>query len=306
MADAIKPIDQEMLTRSITAVNAPMLLPIIPKEVPQGISSSISSIAKAEPKEVFSYSSTHPQLRLIQNYLNYTEPLTAKAAEIFEQDGTKGMNLIDASEAERAEELRKNAEAERARDSWNVFSKVAEYIRGIGTFTLGAAIGGIPGALLAGAGLLEVMNRTARDSGGLQKASEWWSPSEKGQKEFTQTIDTTVSSMQLGLAIPGWLTAWWTGGLTASNNVLEMVKSAGQTVSTASGIMNTSFKVGAEVYKEESSKLQASIKLIDAKITLQQQTLSQNTTQMSKGIESEQTIAKELQRMGQTLQISMD
>ena len=285
--------------------------PLTPIAAPPGLS-PLSSIRPADKETPI------PQLRpalsapknvmydLIASHQE-TERLANKSAANFDADVTKNMADINRLSAEKEEALEREAEAAKARATWSTLSNVAQYITGAGAITLGFAIGGLPGLCMGLAGGIGITNRVVHDTQLLKAGVEWYTKSNELQRKITNHIEMGAFFLQMGLGLAGGVIAWHTGALAGAQVSGDIIKDKLASILTgAGGVISAGSQVGSGYYQKKLAYLQAEMRDIDTRTTLDHQAMYHDSAQMTKMIELTQTQAEEMKKSIHALEVSQD
>lgn len=241
-----------------------------------------------------------------------TERLTAKSARLFETDTTRTLQEIDELSTERAAELRKEAEAAKARGSWSTLSTIAEYIAGIGFLLLGTALTATPAGFVSGVSLIasSVIGlgiKTLHDTHLLHSAIELFTKSEELQKKIAQKIEMGAFFLQMGLGLAGGIGAWKTGALAAARiNGSITYQTISSAMTGANQALSITGRIGSTHYQKKMAYSQARLQEIETTKVITEQELQQETKQLVKMIESTQSQTDQAHQAIRALQVSQD
>ncbi len=308
--------DDELRARAIQGMGpASWPLPLSPVLAPPGLSpnSSIGPVEReaATPQHRPALASpTHIMCKLLSMH-NETERLTARNAEQFEADVTRGMADIDRLAAEKDEALRNEAEAIKSRATWSALSTIAEYITGIASIMLGAAIysvAAIPGALIIAAGAVGTANRVIHDTHILHALVEWYTKSVEVQKRITSFIETSAFFLQMGLGLAGGIGAWKVGAFTAMNAAsgTDIVQKMVSVIAPASAVISSGTRIGVKFHEKRISDAMAQMKEIDCEMAFESQSMTKETAKINRGIEDTESQVEVLRKAIKTLEVSQD
>lgn len=281
----------------------------------------VSSIAPASKKAESSVSHVRPQLAAPSTYAmpalihshQETERVTYKGTKIFEININQEIANLDRLNVEKEEALQKVAKEVQSKNTWSVFSTVAQYIVSASVLVLGAAclasgVGTAPGALLIASGALGLANRIMHDTGGWEAVVSWFTKSEELQHKIARNIEMGMFFLSLGLGLAGGIWAHAAGAFSTAMEAgrQSMMAKIGQSVGLAGGFMGAGSRIGGAIKERNIAHLQARIREIEAQTTTIQQTIYQYSTGMEKLIESPQAIGDEVRKAVSTSQISFE
>lgn len=304
--------DDELRTRAMQGIGGVSFTPLAGTIAPPGLS-PISSISEAPEKEpVPQHRPTlapprHIMIDIIGSHME-TERLAGKNVRMFDAEVAKNLTDIDKLSVEKQEAIESEAKAAKARTTWTALSLIAQYVSSVGLIILGTALGGVPAALLVGAGVIGIGNRILHDTNLLQVAVEWYTKSEELQKKITHNIEMGAFFLQMGLGLAGGFAAWHAGafaGLQAANT-LAVTQKTTSIISAASGLMNAGSQVGIAIYNKRIADLQARMKEINMGITTDHQTMYQDSNRVNRMIESYQMETEVMQKAIRNLEVSQD
>jgi hypothetical protein len=291
------PIRDELIkARHIQGAVAPQFSPVLAPAapVPEGLSSASSIGAANSFKEIPNLRPSLQQPRNvcidICNLQMETERLSDEEAVIFGNDFRGRREEIKNLEKERQEALVKEAEAASSRKTWSAVSTVAQTVVNVSMIGAGVAIGGWPGLLIAIAGGAGVAKDLSQATGLIESSTALFTESKQLQSDLTHKIETVLILVQIGAGVAGGVGAWHTGALAAAQiNNANLLNSSKTVLGGGAQLVSAGAKIGASKYDQKMAYLQADHKKLDTKITLEQQRLHENTTHMSKMIESNRT-----------------
>lgn len=313
--EAISLDDEEMRVRALQGV--PGAIPFVPLSpvTPVG-HSAISSIEAAEAPAVPKHrpnlaSPRHVMLDVIGCHLE-TERLAGKGTKLFNTEMTKHLSDMDRLNAEKQEALEQEAKAAKARDTWGVLATVSQYVAGASSIALGLttfSLAPVAGALLIASGGLGLAGKLARDTHVAESVAAWWTKSGEMQAQITHNIDTGLFYLQMGTGLAGGAWAWQAGAFAASAAAATaegVIRKASTALTTASTVMTSGAKVGMAFYNKKVADKHADIKQLNGRITTSEQTMYQDSTQMTRIVEAAQAETEELRKAIQALQVSLD
>jgi hypothetical protein len=211
-----------------------------------------------------------------------TEALNRKAIDLFGQESHRLMGEMEKVREDQEQTLREQAEETKARTTWGTLAVVAQYIAGAGSAVLGAACGGIPGAMLIAAGVIGLGERALKDSNLLNVGTAWLTESKELQKKIANNIETGAFYLQMGLSVAGGIGAWRAGTHIAAQ------KTVASTLTGASSALALTSRVGTSYHDKKLSHLYARSKDLDTRAFNANQQLSDETQLVTKMIESGQ------------------
>lgn len=301
--------DDRLKARSVQGIYTPPLSPPLARtEIPSGLS-SVSSIEPAESREIPRLKPQIPEPRnvmldVLQLHLE-TERLAGRGAKIFDTEIHQSLAQIDKLNEEKLEAIRNQAKAAQSRATWSALSTVAQYISSVSMLAAAISTGGAVAGFLGFAGAIGLAHRLAVDTNLLNTAVAWWTQSEEAQLRIKSHIEMGSFYIQMGMGLAGGFLAWRSGALAAAEITNESIRSNTQLViGTATGIASAGANIGREYHTKQLKDIQARMKEIEGQLTSDQLKLTQDSTEMSKMIESAQAQSDELRKAIQALQIS--
>jgi hypothetical protein len=275
-----------------------------------GIASPTSTLAPVTPQTKPELAKPrHINLAIIDCFRD-TEKLDAKAVRNFEQNVKRYQADIETLEQEKIEELKKESNAAKNRNSWNVLSTMANYVSNASAIVLGLSCGSTPaGHLLIAAGATGFFNQGMRELNGWDWVVSFFSQSTETQRKYSSIIETSNQFLSLGLGLVGVGQAYSNGlfnALRQGANAQSATAKIGQTLGIAGTAVAVGSRVGTAFYDKRLAHTQARMREISTDLTVSQQSISQETAAVIKMIESGQMEANEVRKGISSLQISQD
>jgi hypothetical protein len=313
MSEISLDLDDELIrARFMQGVGNGAFLPQISIPTPAGISplSSICSSDADAPIPQHRPSLSPPEQNIMFKILKAntkTEELTAKKAQIFDLETSSSIADNNRIFDEKQKALQEEAEAAKARTTYSTLSNVAQYVTSVGFIAVGAAVGGIPGAVMVASGVIGVGTRIADDTKFLDAAVKWYTKSEELQRSLTRDIEMAAFILQMGLGLASGFAAWQAGGLAmAAVDGANILSTTRNVVTGAGTVMSITGQVGTRYYDKRMAYLQANMKEMDTKTVLNHQALYHDSAEMNKIIEAGQSQTEEARKMIKAQEISQD
>ncbi|MES2274029.1 MAG: hypothetical protein V4487_07545 [Chlamydiota bacterium] len=276
---------------------------------PQGLS-CVSSIA-ASPKKETAFASRpeleppkkHYMIDLLKAHQE-TERLTHKQSKLFETQVNLDTAELEKLSLEKEEALKKAAQEAATRDTWGVFATVAQYIAHAATIIVGIAciatgVGTAAGALLIASGGLGLLNRVMHDTHGWQAVVSWFTKSQELQIKIANQIEMGAFFLSLGLGLAGGIWAYKAGAFAAAAADVGkqgLIAKIGQVVTVGSTVMGAGSRFGGSVSERRLAHHHARIKEIETQMTTNHQTIYQNSSDVEKMLETNQSIGEEIRK----------
>lgn len=287
--------DEELRARSVQGIGGVDLNRLAKAmAVPTGIS-AVSSIAESEAKvekpihRPVLPQPKHVMIDVIKTHLE-TERLNDKAAKNFDGEISELLSDIKKLETEKEEALRNQAEATKSQKTWTILATIAQYVSSAGIFALGVATvaaSPLAGGLLIASGLVGLGNQILHDTSLLDTIVSWWTKSEELQQKVARNIEMGMFFLQMGLGIAGGILAWRAGTLTQTGM---------ERVVAGIGVATAAINLGMKYYEKTVADLQARLTEINGSITSNQQHMNTSNTEMTKMIETSESLAEEIKK----------
>lgn len=306
--------DDLIRARFMQGVDGGMFLPQMPISIPapSGIS-PLSSIRSSDAdalvpqhRPALPLPNQNAMIKVLKANREMERLITRKAG-IFDLEVSNNNADISRLQDEKLKALQEEAEAASARTTYSTLSNVAQYFTSVGFVAVGAAVGGIPGAVMIASGLIGIGNRVIHDAKFLDAAVKWYTKSEELQRSLKHDVEMAAFILQMGLGLASGFAAWQTGSLAMAAvdgaNILETTKSI---VTGAGTVMSMTGKVGASHYDKRIDYLRAGMKEMDTKTVGNHQNLYEGSVEMNKMIETGQSQTEEARKMIKAQEISQD
>lgn len=288
--------DELEKARLIQGVGAPALEPIaIPPPKALGLSSlsSIESVDGPKPNAITRILKAHTR----------AEDLTAERAKLFEAHSHQSFQRIQELEREKEEAFLKEIEANKGKDTWESFSKIAQYVSCVASMTAAVAIGWtLPGVLLGAAAVAGGLYRVAEDTHLLEPVLEWYTHSRELQIELRQEIAQYAFILQCGLGLAGGLAAWQAGLIAAfeAANAANYTAQAATMLSHTSTAMSVAGRVGTAYYNKHMADYMAEGRRLDQAVSDRKYDIGRETRKIQEVLEDnesqEQAIKKAIEQ----------
>jgi hypothetical protein len=181
----------------------------------------------------------------------------------------------------------------------------------MGALVLGAstlAISTVTAALLISAGGLGLIGRLLHDTNLMEKITAWCTESTELQAKIARNIEMGMFYLQMGLGLASGFAAWQTGvfAVAQSAGAQAIIQKVSTIVTGASGVMTTGSRIGMAIYNKKVADMQAKIKELNGRLTTDEQTMYQNSSQMGRMIDLAQSQTEEVRKAIQAFQISAE
>lgn len=308
MTDIALDFDEELWrARSVQGIGSVPIEPLVIKPMGQlGLqpASSIDSVREGPKLEL---PRQNIMIRILDAHQK-TEELAARRAQNFEVEAARSLADIKRLEEEREEAFLKELEATKGRDTWEMFSTVAQYISSVAAVTVAISIGGPAGIMLAAAGVIGGGVRLLHDTNLLQPILDWFTKSRELQTEIKQNIDSYAFYLQMGLGVAGGLAAWQAGYFAAMEaaNLVDYTTKASTMVGTASTMMKAGGDIGKAYYSKHIADYMADTRKLEYGITAERQGLSRNTKEIQDIMEHNESEVDAIRKAIQKLEVHTD
>lgn len=308
MAEIALDFDEELWrARSVQGIGSVPIEPLVIKPASQLGLPTVSSIDSAREGPKLELPRQNIMIRILDAHQK-TEELAARRAQNFEIEAARSLADIKRLEEEREEAFSRELEATKGRDTWEMFSTVAQYISSVAAVTIAISIGGLAGIMLAAAGVIGGGVRLLNDTNLLQPILDWFTRSRELQTEIKQNIDTYAFYLQMGLGVAGGLAAWQAGYFAAMEaaNLVDYTTKASTMVGTASTMMKAGGDIGKAYYSKHIADYMADTRKLEYGITAERQGLSRNTKEIQDIMEHNESEVESIRKAIQKLEVHTD
>ncbi len=286
---------------------------------PQGLSgaSSISSVERNSPLAPLKPKLAPPVAVCGKSYLldiidlhNEAEEITTAIIDHTSEQIRSDMALLDKFSNERAAALEQHAREIAARETWGVWATIAQYITTAASVVLGIGLLSNPatataGGFLIASGGLGLGNRVLNDLGVWNVIPTYFTESVETQQKVARWIDTGMYFLSVGLGLAGGIMAYQAGAFaTASKD--EIAQKVGQIMGIAGTVMGAATRFGGALADRRALRLQADLKLIDAKNFSLRQEVNDQTADIKKAIEMNTRIGEDVRNVIISSEVSFD
>jgi hypothetical protein len=286
--------DDDLWVRGLRGLPAP-----ITPSMANGLSPA-SSIAKSSAAEPASPS--RPELEPPKHWMysrlnthSELERIADKQTHLLDSQVKQQTAEIEQIEKEKAEKLRKSAEAMQSQHTWSVLSNVAQYLMSGSTIMLGAAV--LPAAPLAGgclilSGITGLGGRVMHDMGAYPAIAAWLTQSEELQKKIATRLEMGTLFLSFGLGLGGGAWAHSMGALATADKAQKII--AG--VALGAGIGKGVAEIKGSLLKKRSTHLEADIQEMQVRIDQLYQDMYQDAREAQNLIDTAGEIGDQLKQ----------
>ncbi|MGB7978347.1 MAG: hypothetical protein WCF19_04210 [Chlamydiales bacterium] len=300
--------DEELRARFVEGIaQLPLVAPKIDAPVPRRISSlsSISASEKTAPAPRYAPALSPPPRSVMIDLINLhmkTEKLAGEEADLLHLRLQKHTADNERLAKEREAALEQEAIAAQSRDTWSALVTAGRYIAGASMIAIGAATGGVPGALLIAAGVVGTAAQVAQDV----NAVSWYTKSIEDQQRISRDIQTFATLLQLGLGLASAVGAWQAGVWAAAQiNGASVATTAESVIGGAASVASVTGKVGTSYYEKQIAYLQAQTREWDTQMTLNNQASFHASADMSKVIQETQQQVEGLRKSIEAMMVEI-